>query len=392
MASRRGFVKRRGATWTAYWKIDTADGLRQRTKGGFATRKEAQAYLTTMLVSIQTGRFTEPSKLTLTDYLVNRWLPSRKASLKESTFDTYDRAVRLHVIPALGHLRLQNIGPEHLDALYADMLAAGAARKSVRNVHAIMHKALRDAMRKDLVIRNVADAADAPRQPRPGENEMKTWTAEQVKAFFAAIKDHRLAVAYTLAVATGMRRGEVLGLRWGDLDLSKRRLVVAHTILSVNYKITEGTPKTVRGRRSMVLDDETVKLLTEYRKLHPPTEHRTALGRDLVFTRDDGGPIHPDYFSQTFERTVKKLHLPRIRLHDLRHTNATLGLAAGIPVKVISERLGHATTSFTQDVYIHAIPALEEDAADRIGKLLFDRSADELEDEVHPDDDPTEEA
>ena len=121
----------------------------------------------------------------------------------------------------------------------------------------------------------------------------------------------------------------------------------------------------------MVLDDETVKLLTEYRKVHPPTEHRTELGRDLVFAREDGGPIHPDYFSQTFERTVKKLGLPRIRLHDLRHTNATLGLAAGIPVKVISERLGHATTSFTQDVYMHAIPALEEDAADRLGRLLF---------------------
>src|SRR4051794_22636238 len=130
MASRRGFVKRRGTTWTAYWKVDTADGLRQRTKGGFPTRKEAQAYLTTMLARIQTGRFTEPSKLTLTDYLLNRWLPSRKASLKESTFDSYERAIRLHVIPALGHLRLQNIGPEHLDALYADMLSAGAARKS----------------------------------------------------------------------------------------------------------------------------------------------------------------------------------------------------------------------------------------------------------------------
>jgi integrase len=371
MASKRGFVKRRGTTWTAYWKVDTAEGLRQRTKGGFATRKEAEAYLTTTLASIQVGRFTEPSKLTLTDYFVNRWLPSRKASLKPSTYDSYERTVRLHIIPSLGHLRLQNIGPEHLDALYADMLAAGAARKSVRNVHAIMHKALRDAMRKDLVIRNVADAADAPRQPRPGENEMKTWTASEVQEFFAAVKDHRLAVAYTLAAATGMRRGEVLGLRWTDLDLSKRRLVVAHTILSVNYKITEGTPKTVRGRRSMVLDDETVRLLTEYRKIHPPAEHRTELGRGLVFAREDGGPIHPDYFSQTFERTVKKLGLPRIRLHDLRHTNATLGLAAGIPVKVISERLGHATTSFTQDVYMHAIPALEEDAADRLGKLLF---------------------
>src|SRR4051794_40601621 len=115
---------------------------------------------------------------------------------------------------------------------------------------------------------------------------------------------------------------------------------------------------------------------------------RGPLGRDLVFTRDDGGPIHPDYFSQTFERTVKKLCLPRIRLHDLRHTNATLGLAAGIPVKVMSERLGHATTSFTQDVYMHAIPALEEDAANRLGNLLFDPPGEEADDHVQPGDEP----
>lgn len=167
-----------------------------------------------------------------------------------------------------------------------------------------------------------------------------------------------------------MRRGEILGLRWSDLDLPSRRLTVGHTILSVGYTITEGSPKTARGRRTIVLDMDTVRLLEQYRAIRPPRA-RPALARDLVFVRDDGWPVHPDYFSQTFNRTVKRLGLTRIRLHDMRHTHATLGLAAGIPVKIMSERLGHATTAFTQDVYMHSIPVLEEAAADRIGSLLF---------------------
>lgn len=370
MSSKRGFVKRRGPTWTAYWKVDTTTGLKQRTKGGFATRREAQAFLAETVAGLQTGRFTEPSKLTLADYLLNRWIPGRAGSLRPSTLDSYRRLIERRLVPSLGHVRLQHLSPDHLDVFYAELLAAGLAAKTVRNMHTLLHKALRDAVRKDLVPRNVADAADPPRLAQPGENEMSTWSIDEVRTFFVAIADHPLGVAYTLAVTTGMRRGEILGLRWSDLDLPSRRLTVGHTILSVGYMITEGSPKTVRGRRTIVLDMDTVRLLEQYRAIRPPRA-RPALARDLVFVRDDGWPVHPDYFSQTFDRTVKRLGLTRIRLHDMRHTHATLGLAAGIPVKIMSERLGHATTAFTQDVYMHSIPVLEEAAADRIGSLLF---------------------
>lgn len=203
---------------------------------------------------------------------------------------------------------------------------------------------------------------------------MKTWTPEQLRTFFDGIVHHRLAAAYVLSATTGLRRGEILGLRWRDLNLVTRRLTVAHTILTVGYQITEGSPKTARWRRSIALDPETVKVLVAHRGRQ---QQEKALieahyqNNDLVFARQDGRPVHPDYFSQTFDRTVQRLKLPKIRLHDLRHTHAALGLAAGVPVKLMSDRLGHATAAFTQDVYMHAIPELEETVADKLGRLVF---------------------
>jgi len=380
VSSRRGFVKRRGTTWTAYWKVDTAKGLRQRTKGGFLTRKKAETFLNETIARLQDGGFVDPSKVTVAEFLVDSWLPSRATSLRPTTFDAYTRIVDRHVVPRLGHVRLQQLSPHDLDRFYADVLNAGLAPKSVRNMHTMLHKALRDAMRKNLVVRNVADAADPPRLARPGENEMKTWSPEHLRVFLNEISKHRLGAAYILAATTGMRRGEVIGLRWRDVDLSARRLVIAHTITAVGYKLVEGAPKTNRGRRTIALDVETARLLTEHRDRQRAEKDAVGIGyrdRGLVFAREDGSPVHPDYFSQTFDRTVARLGLPRIRLHDLRHTHATLGLAAGVPVKVMSSRLGHATSAFTQDVYMHAIPELEEAAAEQIAGLVFGLASDE---------------
>lgn len=154
----------------------------------------------------------------------------------------------------------------------------------------------------------------------------------------------------------------------------RSRLHVRQTILSVNYQLTLGQPKTLRGERKIALDAETIRVLEVH---HANQRHeRRLLGagyrdQDLVFTRENGSPVHPDYFSQTFDRAVKRLKLPKIRLHDLRHTHATLGLGAGVPIKVMSDRLGHATTAFTMDIYMHAIPAIENDAADQIADLMF---------------------
>lgn len=203
---------------------------------------------------------------------------------------------------------------------------------------------------------------------------MRTWTSEELKQFLRFVDGDRLMAAWMLASTTGLRRGEVLGLRWQDVDLDAARASVRQTLVSVAYEIRLSTPKTARGRRSVALDTRTVAALRAHKKRQ--AAERLAWGEayettGLVFTREKGAAIHPDRFTQMFDKHVRQSGLSRIRLHDLRHTHATLALAAGVHPKVVSERLGHATVAFTLDVYSHAIPALQEDAAERIADLLF---------------------
>lgn len=377
----RGFARKRGNTWTAYYYVTIGGRRRQRSTGGFRTKRAALTHLNEVMSSIQRDDFVEPAKLTLAEYLLERWLPTVERTLRPSTFSSYTRVLGLHVIPTLGDVPLQSLTIDHVDQLYARLLregrhdgTGGLSPKSVRYIHTTLHRALRDAERKRLVNRNVTEAADPPKVRQHGDQTLHTWTAPQVRQFLLGMREHRLYAAYHLAATTGMRRGEVLGLRWEDIDFAERRLAVRQTVLTVDYKIVLGTPKTARGRRSVALDPETVAALQRHRRLQAQERERlgnSTVNHDLVFARETGAPVHPDYFSQCFDRSVKRLALPKIRLHDLRHTHATLGLAAGVPAKVMSDRLGHATVAFTQDVYMHAIPQLEYSAADLVANLIF---------------------
>ena len=375
------FTRKRGAKWTAYfYVVDAAGKRRQRSKGGFKTKRQAQAYLTKVVGQVQKGELVEPSKLTLREYLLEQWLPTVRSSLRPSTWESYSSVVERHVLPALGATPLQSLTAGQLDLLYAQLLQSGHHRgqglapKTVRYVHTMLHKALKDAERKQLVPRKVAQSADAPKLRQVGQRDMKTWTANELRGFLEGMAEHRLHAAFVLAAMTGMRRGEVLGLRWRDIDFRNARLAVQQTLLSVNYELQFGSPKTQRGRRSISMDPATVAALQAHRERQHGEQKLVGSSYrsyDLVFAKPDGDPVHPDYFSQCFDRSVARLGLPRIRLHDLRHTHATLGLAAGVPAKVISDRLGHATVAFTQDVYIHAIPELDVGAAERVADLVF---------------------
>jgi integrase len=378
----RGSVIKRGNGWSVV--IDAgrdATGKRIRKwHAGFATRKEAERARTEILSRLDRGTYVEPNRRTFAEFLDHDWLPAIRARIRPSTWDSYARNLQLHVLPALGSQHLQSISPARLNRFYAELLeggrkngSGGLAPKTVRYVHGILRKALADAVRWNLVQRNAADFADPPKVGAVGR-EMRTWSADELRAFLEHIAGERLYVAYLLAASTGMRRGEVLGLRWRDVDLDAARLSVRQSIVSVAYEIKFAEPKTARSRRSIALDQRTIAALRAWRKVQ--LEDRMLLGDDyensgLVFTREDGRFVHPDRFSQLFDKYVEKAGLRRIRLHDLRHTHATLALAAGVHPKVVSERLGHATVAFTLDVYSHAVPALQEEAADRVAALVF---------------------
>ena len=287
-----------------------------------------------------------------------------------------------YVIPRIGALKLQGLTPGKLNALYAELLLdgrrvaiGGLSPKTVRHVHTMLNKALKDAVRWGHLTTNPATRAEAPRPSKP---EMNVWDAVQLRAFLAEVEGDRLSAAWLLLATTGMRRGEVLGLRWSDLDLDASRLSVVQTVTVVRRELAFSEPKTAKGRRSVALDSVTVDALRHHRRRQ--LEERVAWGEawedaGLVFTREDGTVIDPTRFTAWFQQHAHSAGLPRIRLHDLRHSYATAALTAGIPAKVVSERLGHANVSITLDTYSHVLPSLQADAANIVASLILGPAA-----------------
>ena len=362
-------------------KLVETEERRRQTKSGFATRKEAQTAMSKLLVTVEEHSFVAPSKLNVREYLKNEWLPAIEATIRPSTFRNYKQHVECHVCPHLGSVQLQKLSGSQINALYAKLALSGKkdgksglSALTVRHVHAVLHRALKDAVRWERLTRNPIEAADPPSIRGDGTRELKTWNAEQLKAFLTATRDERLAPIWHLLAMTGMRRGEALGLRWEDVDLEAGRLSVRRALIPNGAVVVVSEPKTARGRRSVALDPETVEVLKRQAGQQLPDQVKKGdawSDTGLVFTKEDGEAWHPEVVSRFFRGAVKRSLLPEIRLHDLRHTHATLALRAGIHPKVVSERLGHATIAITLDTYSHAIPAMQEKAAALIAGLVF---------------------
>ena len=241
---------------------------------------------------------------------------------------------------------------------------------TVRYCHRLLRRAMQDALRWELIDRNPCDAVIAPCR---ADTEMKIWSREEAKQFLAYVEGDRLAAMWRLFLATGMRRGEVAGLRWIDVDPEAGRVAVRHTRVLVYDRATVSEPKTRRSRRVVALDSGTVQAVTLHRQRQDDEsdyagEVWTETG--YVFVREDGEPLDPDRISHLFRLTADAAGVPRIRLHDLRHTAAALALATGMHPKVMSDRLGHSSIAITLDVYGHLVPGLQEDAAAAVGALL----------------------
>ena len=349
---------------------------RQSSRQGFRTKREAEAALDEALGTLRSGTYIDGSSELLGDFL-DSWLDGERLRLKETSWSSYETAVN-RVKAHLAKVRLQALTPRDVDALYLELSKSGGmggrplSPKTVRNTHVVLRKALADAERLGLIGRNPAAVA---RPPIPQRVEQRTWTSDDLRVFFDFLADDRLVALYILLATTGMRRGEVLGLRWSDLDLDARELRIVQTLTTVRYAPVFSTPKTKRSRRVLYIDPQTVAILRAHRQRH--RQERLAAGSawdstsELVFTDELGGALHPDQITREFGAKAQEAGLTRIRLHDLRHTYATLALKVGVHPKIVSDRLGHATVAVTLDLYSHVTPALGREAADSIADVIF---------------------
>jgi len=373
----RGHIYRRGQTWTYMIDVghDSSGRRRQKSKGGFRTKRDAQAALNEGLNALQRGMYVETSKLTVGKFLRDSWLPAIRSSVRPTTYSSYTMHVRRYLVPALGHIPLQRLSAPQINGFYADLGVDGSLGTSlkpatVRRIHATLHKALRDAVRWQLIPRNPASSADPPRAECP---EMAVWTARELSTFLASTADHQHGALWHFYALTGVRRGEALALRWGDVDLDARRATIRRTLVPVDHKLVYGEPKTHKGRRNIALDPDLVDRLRAHRRRQAGERLLVGPGykdEDLVFAHPDGTPLHPEQVSRWFAARARSAGLPPIRLHDLRHTHATLALVAGVATRVVSDRLGHSATAVTADIYQHVLPDLDDDAAVRVAMLV----------------------
>jgi integrase len=298
----------------------------------------------------------EAGSLKLSEYL-DRWLPNIRDTVRQRTWERYEQIVRVHIKPALGRIKLKGLTPTHVRGLYREKLDSGSSPRTVQYIHVTLRKALQDAVADGLIPRNIADGIKAP---KPKKKEINPLSPDQTRAFLEAIHGDRLEALYVLAIHRGLRQGELLGLRWEDVDLEAGTLQVRRTLSLPKSGHVFELPKNGKGR-SVELTQDASEALKHH--LTRQLEDIEALGDDyqdwgLIFPGEKGQPMRPWTLTGKLERILQRVGLPHIRFHDLRHTCATLLLTKGVHPKFVQELLGHATISITLDLYSHVIPAM----------------------------------
>jgi integrase len=363
--------RRKDGGWCAQYTVYTSEGRKRKTIYG-KTRVEVGGKLAKALSDREGGLVFDDEGLTVGTYL-GKWLESSlRGAVRQSTFDRYEIAVRVHIKPVLGRLKLAKLAPSHLAGFYQDKLAAGSAPASVNKLHVALHKALDQAVKWHMIPRNVAEVVKAP---RPSPEEIQPLNREQAKTLLeVARKEDRFEALYMLAVTTGLRQGELLGLKWEDVDLEDGGIRVRRTLTRHKGRLVLGEPKTKRSRRTVQLTEAAVEALEGH--LACQMMHRDRIEdlyeyQGLVFATQKGTLVNPTNLrKRSFEPLLEKAGLPAIRFHDLRHTCATLLLSSNVNPKIVSEMLGHATIAITLDTYSHVLPNMQKGAARALEETL----------------------
>jgi integrase len=357
--------QRQGGLWIAQVSIQG-----HRVSKYFKSQREGLDWLQEMRNQMQAGLTMTGAQMPLSEYL-EQWLGTIRASIKSKTLQQYTQIVHGHIVPHLGKLKLKDVRPDQIQALYNLKLDAGTSARTVIIIHAVLHKALKQALKLGMIVRNPTDAVTRPRYRR---KEMNTLTDDQARSFLSAALATRYDSLFFLALHTGMRESELLGLKWADLDWNTRHLQVKRQIQRIpGGGLSFAPPKTEAGRRVIDLSHGAIKKLRT--QIERVNLNRQIAGdkwqeNDLIFPTRIGTTMHPTSMYKDFKALLKQASLPNIRFHDLRHTTATIMLQQGVHPKIVQERLGHADISMTLNTYSHVLPSMQEEAAEKLDEIL----------------------
>jgi integrase len=360
--------RRKDGRWVGQYLVYTPEGPKYRYLYG-KTRQVVAEKLTKAMAQRDSGLAFEAGKLTVAEYM-NKWLvESARNRLRPKTYKDYSGLTRLHIVPALGHIKLKKLTPLHVQSFYGTKLESGLSKRTVEYIHTVLHSALKQAVRWELVPRNVTEAVDPP---RPERKERPTFNLDQARLFLKAARDDGCEALYVLVIHTGMRRGEVFGLRWDDVNLDNGWLHVRQALAPDGKSFS--LPKTAKGRRRIRLTPEAIEAL----KKHRIAQHqkRLQLGSEwrdhgLVFCSSVGTPMGPDNFiKRQYKPLLRRAELPYIRFHDLRHTFASLMMPNVQNPQIVQEMLGHSRISTTLDIYSHLSEDMQEEAVGRFASMF----------------------
>lgn len=372
-----GSIIKRGKTYTIRYDIgrDINGKRMQKSIGGFKTKAEAQKSLNERLFKLQKGEFFTDENISFRNYLLNNWIPNYCIShLKGKTIENYKFVINQYIVPNLGNIKLNKLTAKDLDFLYNKLQnSLGLSGTTCLNCHLVIHKSLKTAVKWQIISKNVADFAD---RPKKSTVKMIALEIDQVKILLNALKNTSIYIFALLAFTTGMRRGELLGLTWEDIDLDNGTIKITKQLQKLNGELLFTTPKSIKSIRTITIPENIVNILKQENLRQ--SDKKKFMGSEyhdnnLVICEEDGKPYDPDYITHNFSRKMniisKKFNIPKIRLHDMRHTHATLLLKAGANIVAVSSRLGHEKVSTTLNLYSHLLPSMQQEATNILNEM-----------------------
>lgn len=370
----KGYIRKRGNKYSFTVDIgkDPRTGKRkQKTVSGFRTKKEAQAALAELVNDVEKGNYTETVKKKFKEFTLDYIVNTYQYRVKKTSYETAYNVILTHIIPWFGDVDLNDIDQFLVHEFYQEKMKEGYSSSYIQRMHEMVRLILRVAYKWEILHKDIASLLEPPRLKK---KEMKVWTVDQVNTFLKFTKNiTRYYPVFFLAAYTGMRKGEILGLTWDDINFEEKTISVNKTLAYAGKEYILQSPKTRNSYRTIYIDDDIIRVLKR-QKIKQNLERLKNGGvykeHNMVFAQETGECVFPQAVNILFTRFIKQSGLPKIRFHDLRHTHATILLQMGVNPKIVAERLGHSSVQITLDTYSHVLPSMKKDLTEQFSRAM----------------------